>query len=74
MGLFFRVVIIGLFESILTVVSKKLILSVVCSDVNLMVGWSEFRCSTNCFCDSSPCVQIRKISSMNLFQIKGLSG
>ena len=62
MGLLYKVVMICLFESSLTVVSRKFILSVLCSDVNLMVRWSEFRYSTKCFSDSSPCVQIRKMS------------
>ena len=73
-GLLYKVVIICLDLSNLTVVSKKLILSLLNSDVNLMVGWREFRYCTNLYRLSSPCVQIRKMSSINLFQISGLSG
>ena len=50
----------------MTVVSKKFMLSLVISDVNLMVGCSPFRYLTKSLKESSPCVQIKKISLMNL--------
>ena len=42
-GLLYKVVMICLDLSNLTVVSRKLILSLLYSDVNFMVGWREFR-------------------------------
>ena len=41
--------------------------------VNLMLGWIEFRKPMKDFRCSFPCVQIMKISSMNLHQINDLS-
>ena len=73
-GLLYKVVMSCLDLSNLTVVSRKLILSLLYSDVNLIVGWREFSYCTNLFRLSSPCVQIRKMSSINLFQISGFSG
>ena len=37
-----------------------------------MVGWNELRCWINDRNDSSPCVQIKKISSINLFHRRGM--
>ena len=42
-GLLYSVVYSSLFGRILTVVSRKLISSLLCSWVNLIVGWMSFR-------------------------------
>ena len=55
----------------LTWTSKKLILSRDCSLVNLMVSWLLLRWLMKDFNFSSPCVQIKNTSSMNLIQTRG---
>ena len=54
------------------VVSRKFTVLVEYVTSNLMVGWNEFRCSVNDWNVSSPFVQTRNISSMNLFQRSGV--
>ena len=53
-------------------VSRKLTLLVECVTSNLMVGWNELRCCMNDWNDASPCVQIKNMSSINLFHRRGM--
>ena len=47
-----------------TVVSRKLILDLEISEVNFILWWHSFRYEMNCWSDSSPPVQMTKMSSM----------
>jgi hypothetical protein len=59
---------------ILTRTSRKATCDGDCSDVRLMVGRSEFACSMKLESSSLVPVQIRKMSSINLYQTKGFIG
>ena len=39
---------------------------------NLIVGWKVLRCSVNLRNETSPCVQIKNISSIYLFHRRGV--
>ena len=54
------------------VVSRKSTLLVECVTLNLIVGWNELRYWMNDRNDSSPCVQIKNMSSINLFHRRGM--
>ncbi len=74
LGLVYSVVHSFLSFGTLTVVSRKLISVSDHSAVNLMVGWTELRCSMNIFSSLRPCVQIMYTSSMYLCHMIGASG
>ena len=57
----------------LTLISKKLIVSFEYSAVNFIVGWKVFNLLRNLCRDSSPCSQIKKMSSTYLHHIIGFS-
>ena len=57
----------------LTVTSKKLIASFEYSVVNFIVGWKVFNLLRNFSRGSSPCSQIKKISSTYLYHIISFS-
>ncbi len=74
MGFVYSVVYNFLSVETLTVVFRKLISISDHSAVNLMVGWTELRCSMSFFSSSRPCVHIMNTSSMYLRQMIGTSG
>ena len=51
-----------------TSTSEKLTFSFDQSAVNLIVGWNEIISLINSFSDSSPCSQLKNISSIYLYQ------
>ena len=64
----------SLSKSILTVVSRKLTWVSLMSEVNLILGCMLFRYIMNFSNSSRPCVQIMKMSSINLSHSNGLLG
>ena len=57
----------------LTLTSKKFISSFDHSAVNLIVGWEALSVSINYFKESSPCSQMKNISSIYLHHLRGCS-